>query len=274
MFKLEEALGKLFAWFCDHDMKVNAKKSQMIVFGTRQMLKNMPPVCIRFAGSIINESTTVKNLGIVMDKHLTFSTHVSSLVPKCTGTLIALNHAKHVLPPQVIKPIVISLVISLVRYCISVYGTCGRTELRRVQKVLNFCARIVSGRRKYDHVSSVLRELKWLSAASLVSYHRICCVHRIVEYGEPECLASAIVSAADHGHDKKFRNVYDYHVFEQRRADDNLCIAVLMFITSLFPNLTADLGSKRRLRTIFFASRIYSLARAHMYCEFVLYYCV
>ena len=200
---VEQALNTLYAWFCAHSMKVNAAKSQLIVFGTRQMLKGMPPVRVKFAGSTITESDTVSNLGIVMDKHLTYHDHVNRLVSRCTGTLIALTHAKHVLPQRVMQPIVTALVLSTIRYCIAVYGTCGVTELHRVQKLLHFCARVVSGRRKYDHVSDVLRDMRWLSAQNLFLYHRICCVRRIVESGQPSAIASMLVNAADHGHETR-----------------------------------------------------------------------
>ena len=115
----------------------------------------------------------------------------------------SLNHAKHVLPALAVKPIVTSLVVSTLRYCLSVYGTCGSTERRRLQKVLNFCARVISGRRKRDHISDVLRDLHWMTADSLVSYHRICGVRRILESGHPEEVACTLVSAADHGHDTR-----------------------------------------------------------------------
>ena len=200
---VERALLTLYTWFCAHDMKVNATKSQLIVLGTRQMLRDMPPVRVNFAGSTISESDTVTNLGVIMDKHLTYHDHVSRLVTRSTGTLLALNHAKHVLPSRVIKPIVTSLVVTCIRYCLSIYGTCGTTELHRVQKLLNFCARVVSGRRKYDHVSDVLRDMGWLSASNLVLYHRICSVRRIIETEQPTAIASTLVSAAEHGHDTR-----------------------------------------------------------------------
>ena len=55
-------------------------------------------------------------------------------------------------------------------YCVSVYGSCGETQLHRIQKLLNFCARVICGRRKYEHISDVLCQLKWLRAEQLVSY--------------------------------------------------------------------------------------------------------
>ena len=198
--RMELALSKIFTWFCSNDMKVNASKTQMIVLGTRQMLKGLPPVSIRFAGTIIHESASVKNLGLLMDKHLTYHDHVSHVVGKCTGALLALNHARHVLPPPTLRPIVLSLVVSTLRYCISIYGTCGTTELHRVQKLLNFCARVISGRRKYSHVSDVLKQLKWLNATNLVMYHRICNVHAIVNTGQPSAIAHSLERATDHGH--------------------------------------------------------------------------
>ena len=96
-----------------------------------------------------------------MDRHLAYhsDSHVNHVVSKCTGALLVLNHAKHVLPPSTLIPIVSSLVVSALRYCISVNDTCATTELHRVQKVLNFCARVISGRRKYSHVSDVLGKL-------------------------------------------------------------------------------------------------------------------
>ena len=200
--RMEEALSDLFTWFCTNDMKVNASKSQMIVLGTRQMLRGLQPISIRFAGTTVCESATVRNLGLVMDKHLSYHEHVNHVVSKCTGSLLALSHARHVLPPNSLKPIVISLVVSVVRYCIAIYGTCGTTELSRIQKVLNFCARVISGRRKYSHVTDILRDLNWLSAANLALYHRICSVRRVIVSSQPTSVACTL-ETLDHGHDTR-----------------------------------------------------------------------
>ena len=63
------------------------------------------------------------------------------MTAKCTGILIALSHARHVMPARTLKVVVQALVLSIVRYCMSVYGSCGVTRMARVQKIINFCAR-------------------------------------------------------------------------------------------------------------------------------------
>ena len=146
-----------------------------------------------------------------MDRYMTFTDHVSSVVAKCSGTLIALMHAKHSLPKASIKPVVNALVISSVRYCLSIYGTCTQTERDRIKKVINFAARVISGLRKHDHISEVIRGLNWLTADQLVTYHRTILVHRVVTTGYPEALYSCI-SASDYRHDHMTRTAEELRV--------------------------------------------------------------
>ena len=120
---MQRALSRLSDWFSENRLKINAKKTQLIMFGSRAVLKNVPSITLHFNGNVIRETKVVKNLDLYMDRNMTFSDHVKSVVSKCSGALIALIHAKHSLPKASIKPIVNALVISSVRYCLSIYGT-------------------------------------------------------------------------------------------------------------------------------------------------------
>ena len=106
----------------------------MLVLGTPAMLRNLPPVTVSFCGSVVVDAWTVKNLGLYLDRHLNYQAHISAITSKCTGILIGLSHARHVIPANTLKAIVQALVISIVRYCMSVYGSCGVTQMARVQK--------------------------------------------------------------------------------------------------------------------------------------------
>ena len=119
-------------------------------------------------GATVACSPTVRNLGVVFDQHMTFSAHIDDVVRKCTGALCGLSHSRHCLPQSTLVRLVEGLVVSLMRYCVVVYGSAGnKTQLGRLQRLLNFCARVISGRRKYDHISYVLRELGWLTASNM-----------------------------------------------------------------------------------------------------------
>ena len=52
---------------------------------------------------------------------------------------------------------------------------------------------MISGRRKYDHISCGLNELGWLSAHQFVTYFDICLIHDIITTGRPHMLRSPLV---------------------------------------------------------------------------------
>ena len=90
----------------------------------------------------------------------------------------------------------------------SVYGSCNTVQIKRIQKVINFCARVVSGRKRRDHVSDVIQELGWMTARQLVEYHTINAVQTVVRTGLPEAIHCTIgTSAAEqHTHDTRGSN--------------------------------------------------------------------
>ena len=197
---LERNLAALSLWFRKNGMKVNASKTQLIVLGTCQNLRVMPQIQVEFMGAMVVGSRTVKNLGVVFDQNMTFSAHVDDVVRRCTGLLCGLSHSRHSLPRDTLQTIVQALVVSTLRYCISVYGVCGITQMARLQKMFNFGARVISGRRKYDHISDVLKDLNWLTVGNLHQYHSLTLLKQILFAGQPESLYSSLVTRGDIHH--------------------------------------------------------------------------
>ena len=194
---MEHVLASLDSWFHSHGLKVNTGKTELISFGSRQNCRGLGPITIRFRESTIREGPTVKNLGVVFDRHLTWDPHVSALVQKCTGILIGLSHVRHQIPPELLPTLVNALVLSHVRYCLSVFGNGSEQNMKRLQKIMNFALRVVSGRRKFDHISDVREELGWLTARQLYEHHSLNFLHKIRCTGEPEALSSQLQTNSD-----------------------------------------------------------------------------
>ena len=205
--QMEDNLSSLFQWFCHHRMKVNETKTQMIVLGTPAMLRSASTVTLSFIGSRIHESEVVKNLGILLDRHLSYQPHISAVINRCTGMLMALNHARHVIPNNTMSTLVQALVLSVIRYCLSVYGTCNNTQIHRIQKIINFGARVVSGKKRHEHVSAVVQKLGWLNAKQLVEYHAVCMVRSVVMASQPEDMFSTIGRPTSQVHSHATRHV-------------------------------------------------------------------
>ena len=189
---MEQVLDSLDGWFHTNGLKVNTGKTEFVVFGSRQNCRGLDPISIRFREDTIREGPTARNLGVVFDKHLTWDPHVSALVKKCNGILIGLSHVRHQISPDLLPILVNALVLSHVRYCLAVYGNSSENNIRRLEKVLNFALRVVSGRRKFDHISDVREQLGWPIARQLYESHSLSFLHKIRCTGEPEALSSQL----------------------------------------------------------------------------------
>ena len=62
-----------------------------------------------------------------------------------------------------IRPIVPELY-----YCSPVWSNTSKKNISKLQKVQNFACRIITGKRKFDHIAPVLREPRWLPVTSFL----------------------------------------------------------------------------------------------------------
>ena len=73
-----------------------------------------------------------------------------------------------------------------------------------MQKLINFCTRVNSGKRKYDRISSEAERLGILSARNLLAYHQLTLTKAILHFGEPEVLRQMFEHVQ---HDRRTRQV-------------------------------------------------------------------
>ena len=78
------------------------------------------------------------------------------------GRLSQINRVKHAFDSTTLTIIFNALVFSKLYYCCNVWSSTSEYNLSRIQAGQNFAARIVSNSRKYDHISPILKDLKWL----------------------------------------------------------------------------------------------------------------
>ena len=81
-----------------------------------------------------------------------------------------INRVKHYFDNHTLIIIINALVFSKLFYCSSVWSNTSQSNIAKLQAVQNFACRIVSGSKKYDHVTPILRQLKWLPVKQHLYY--------------------------------------------------------------------------------------------------------
>ena len=90
-------------------------------------------------------------------------------VQRCNNVLVGFCRLRNNIPRELRAFLIESLVFP---YCdtVRVWGGGGcATQRARLQKILNFAARIVSGLRRFDHVSATITELQCSSIEEMIA---------------------------------------------------------------------------------------------------------
>lgn len=186
--RTEETLRKVKLYFLKNGLMLNSKKTQCIFIGNRQLLSQIPPnTTIDCDGNIIYPSSHVKNLGVFIDKYMLFDVHIDEVTKKVMGTLMFINRISQKFDKSTRKLVVQSLVLSLINYCIVIWGTTNETLLHNAQKLQNFAAKVAVGcYRKYDHVTPIIKELQWLKIKEKHTLEKCATIYKCINNYYPD----------------------------------------------------------------------------------------
>ena len=160
--RMLNTLNEAHSWFVENSLKINPKKTEVMLFRTRQRHIS-DEFSINFNGTVLCSTSSAKVLGVVIDENLTWEAQVSLVVKRCYATLYGLSKFCCGLSMEVKKMLIEALIFPHILYCLTVWGGCCATQRHRIQKVINHCARIIFCSRKSDHVTPLLNRLEWPS---------------------------------------------------------------------------------------------------------------
>ena len=70
---------RIDAWMSSNWLRMNADKTQLLWFGTRQQLDKLSVNELQLLGARVSFSGSVSNLGVTIDSQISMSDHVTSL---------------------------------------------------------------------------------------------------------------------------------------------------------------------------------------------------
>ena len=144
---LQQHLTSIRNWCFNNSLLINPDKAKLIVFGTKQMLSRLDD----FKLSLLGKELTP------CDPQLSYDEHISKTLSSCASRLCQINRVKHVFDQKTLKLVINALVFSRLFYCSSVWSNTAKKNVNKLQLVQNFAARIVVNKRKYDHVTPILK---------------------------------------------------------------------------------------------------------------------
>ena len=108
---------------------------------------------VSVSGVAIKPAETVKSLGVVLDRRLTFDQQVNNVCQACYFHIRALRHVRCSLPDVVAKTVACSIVSTRLDYCNGLYAGMTSANITKLQRVQNTLAPRLGS--FYDRGSSI-----------------------------------------------------------------------------------------------------------------------
>ena len=141
----------------------------------------------------VSSSSSVRDLGLIIDSGLTLATHVSIVARNCFYQLRRIRQAKKGLDEASVRTLVQALVLSRLDYCNSILANLPDVTLAPLVRVQHSAARLIRNLTKRDSVLPVMMELHWLPLRSRITF-KLCVLMHGVHYGSgPKYLAEMVV---------------------------------------------------------------------------------
>src|SRR4029434_5511787 len=133
-------------------------------------------------------SSTVTNLGVRFDPHLTFNAHIKHLCKTSFYHLRNISKLRPTLTLSDAEKLVHAFISSRLDYCNSLfYGITGK-NIQKLQYIQNSAARILMRVRKYEHITPILHSLHWLPVSFRIDYKVLILTHTCINGHAPPYL--------------------------------------------------------------------------------------
>ena len=214
--KMQKAVDSIGDWYSMNRLKVNPKKSKLIIFASPHKLKNVKAenFIIRHNGVVIPLFDEVRYLGLDFQKDLSWSKCTTEICRKANYKITQLKQLRKAgAPNELLLNVYKTFIQCIFDYGISIWGMTTQENLVKVQRKQNRMARIITG--QFDRNVSGLSLVKQLGLQSIVErrdYFMCKYTFESIHGTAPDYLSTRITLKADlHPHNTRASDFGDVH---------------------------------------------------------------
>ena len=156
-------LERIRVWLAANKLTLNMTKTEFLLIGSKQRLLNFKANPTTNINQFpIKRVSTVKSLGVHIDKNLTWECHINDLSKKIASGISTIKRIRYLVPYKTLLFIYNSLVQPHLDYS-SVWVSCSKTLSQKLQKLQNCAARVITFSNYWDRrTDELLRMVNWV----------------------------------------------------------------------------------------------------------------
>jgi len=163
-------LAIITGWLESNKLSLNIKKTNYMLFTFRSRNKNASDLDIKIKSNSVERVYMSKFLGIMIDCHLLWDSHIKHINTKLSKTVGILAKARRYLPKECLKDLYYTFAYPYLIYCNHVWGNTHKTYLDKIIKTQKKLIRIISGSHYRAHTSDLFANNKLLNMQQIYQY--------------------------------------------------------------------------------------------------------
>lgn len=185
--RLNDDLQSILSWSIRNKLILNTNKTQAILlFKNKLSEKDFPQVLLNNERVVFSD--TVRNLGLIMDKTLSWNEHVNGVCSKVYRMLRVLWKTTCFLSTKTRHKLFMAYILPHILYCDVVLFGMHVGVMYKLKRLFNSCVRFVFSLRKYDHISQFRNRLLGCNIDKYLDMRTCIYIHRIVSGESPSYL--------------------------------------------------------------------------------------
>ena len=168
--RLEACLEDIRLWMEENFLKLNDSKTEFVIFGAPQDIARVTGWTVTIGDAEILPSKSARNIGAYMDVALNMRSQINNTIRACYAQLRAISKIRKHLTVDATKMLVHAFITSRLDNLNSLLYKVPDCLLRKLQLVQNNAARLITRKRKADHITPTLISLHWLPITYRIQY--------------------------------------------------------------------------------------------------------
>ena len=188
---MECLINDIRQWYSQNMLKLNDSKTEMLIIKSKFRQK-VTDKSIKIGDLIIPSSSSIRNLGVLMDPVYTMAPHVNHMAQIAFLKIREISYFRRYLTDESTKTAVHAYITSKLDYCNSLLYGLPDALISKLQSAMNTAARLVTKTRKFDHISPVLKKLHWLPVKFRTEYKILLLVFKCINGLAPVYLSKRL----------------------------------------------------------------------------------
>ena len=189
---IELVVGIIKDWMRTHFLMLNDDKTEILMISSGKFASKLETTSVVIGNTPLSPGHSARNLGVIFDSCLSMDKHVNSVCRSAFHQLRNIRLIRQSLDYRTAETLIHSFVTSRLDYCNSLLTGMSKKNLRKLQLVQNTAARVLTGTRKYDHITPVLAKLHWLPVHFRIDFKVLLLTFKALNGQAPEYLGGLL----------------------------------------------------------------------------------